>query len=76
MDFYEARGASENFTKELKQDFNAAILSHKKFIKNEMEFLISSYAYNLFHMFQWEVLEESDKIITMETYRRKYQKLQ
>ena len=49
MDFYEARGNSENFTKELKDDFNGGILSHKEFVKNEIDFLISSLAYNLFH---------------------------
>lgn len=75
MDFYEARGTSENFTKELKNDFGAGILSHKNFNENEMEFLISSYAYNLFHMFQWEILEGKDKTITMETYRKEYQKI-
>lgn len=75
MDFYEARGASENFTKELKNDFNAGTLSHKNFNGNEMEFLISSYAYNLFHMFQWETLEGKDRTVTMETYRKEYQKV-
>ena len=34
MDFYESRGNSENFTKELKDDFNGGILSHKEFVKN------------------------------------------
>lgn len=33
MDFYEPRGNSENFTKELKDDFNGGILSHKEFVK-------------------------------------------
>lgn len=75
MDFYEARGASENFTKEVKNDFDAGTLSHQSFLKNEMDFLISAYAYNLFHMFQNEILEGKDKTITMETYRRKYQKI-
>lgn len=75
MDFYEARGTSENFTKELKNDFHAGTLSHKNFIENEMEFLISAYAYNLYHMFQCEILEGKDKTITMETYRSEYQKI-
>ena len=52
MDFYEARGTIENFAKELKNDFHPGTLSHKHFIENEMEFLISSYTYNLYHMFQ------------------------
>lgn len=75
MNFYEARGMSENFTKELKNDFNGGTLSHKDFNKNEMEFLFSSYAYNLFHMFQWETLEGNEKTITMATYRKEYQKI-
>ena len=33
MDFYEQRGASENFTKELKNDFNGGRISHKDFVK-------------------------------------------
>ena len=52
MDFYEERGNSENFTKELKDDFNGGKLSHREFLKNEIEFLISSLSYNLFHIFQ------------------------
>ena len=75
MDFYEARGNSENFTKELKDDFNGGILSHKEFVKNEMDFLISSLAYNLYHVFQQTILEEKDQTIRMNTYRLKYQKI-
>lgn len=75
MDFYEARGNSENFTKELKDDFNGGILSHKEFIKNEMDFLISSLSYNLYHIFQKTILEEKDQTIRMNTYRLKYQKI-
>ncbi len=40
------------YKKELKDDFNGGILSHKEFVKNEMDFLISSLAYNLYHVFQ------------------------
>lgn len=61
MNFYEQRGASENFTKELKNDFNGGRVSHKDFVKNEMEFLISSISYNIFHVFQNEILENEDK---------------
>lgn len=75
MDFYEARGNSENFTKELKDDFNGGILSHKEFVKNEIDFLISSLAYNLYHIFQKRILEEKDQTIRMNTYRLKYQKI-
>lgn len=75
MDFYEARGESENFTKELKNDFNGETLSHRDFNKNEMKFLISSYTYNLFHMFQYEILEDTDQKITMNTFRAKFQKI-
>ena len=75
MDFYEARGNSENFTKELKDDFNGGNPSHKEFVKNEMNFLISSLAYNLYHVFQQTILEEKDQTIRMNTYRLKYQKI-
>ena len=75
MDFYEARGNSENFTKELKDDFNGGNPSHKEFVKNEMDFLIPSLAYNLYHVFQQTILEEKDQTIRMNTYRLKYQKI-
>lgn len=75
MKFYEARGNSENFTKELKDDFDAGTLSHKEFEKNEMEFLISSLSYNLYHIFQNLILEKQDQKIRMNTYRLKYQKI-
>lgn len=75
MDFYEARGNSENFTKELKDDFSGGNPSHKEFVKNEMDFLISSLAYNLYHVFQQTILEEKDQTIRMNTYRLKYQKI-
>ena len=75
MHFYELRGASENFTKELKNDFDGARVSHKEFWKNEMEFLISAYAYNLFHLFQNRILEGNDKAITMNTFRMLFQKI-
>lgn len=75
MDFYEARGNSENFTKELKDDFNGGNPSHKEFVKNEMDFLISSLAYNLYHVFQQTILEEKDQTIRMNTCRLKYQKI-
>lgn len=75
MDFYEARGSSENFTKELKDDFNAGTLSHHYFYENEMEFLISCLSYNLFHLFQNTVLLAEDKKIRMNTFRMKFQKV-
>lgn len=75
MEFYEARGASENFNKELKNDFDAGILSHSQFDKNDLEFLISSFAYNLFHIFQGMILENEDQKIMMNTYRIRYQKI-
>ena len=75
MDFYEARGNSENFTKELKDDFNGGNPSHKEFVKNEMNFLISSLAYNLYHVFQQTILEEKDQTIRMNTCRLKYLKI-
>ena len=75
MDFYEERGNSENFTKELKDDFNGGKLSHREFLKNEIEFLISSLSYNIFHMFQNMILENDDRKIRMNTYRSKHQKI-
>ena len=75
MEFYEARGNSENFTKELKDDFNGGLLSYKEFVKNEMDFLISSLSYNLYHIYQKVVLEGKDQTIRMNTYRLKYQKI-
>ena len=75
MKFYEQRGASENFTKELKDDFKAAKVSHKTFLQNEMDFLISAFAYNLFHIFQNTVLKGADRKITMNTFRLRFQKI-
>ena len=75
MDFYEARGASENFNKELKNDFNAGILSHESFNANDFEFLIKSLSYNLYHIFQMEVLEKDDQKLMMNTFRIRYQKI-
>jgi hypothetical protein len=75
MHFYELRGASENFTKELKNDFDGARVSHRDFWKNEMDFLISAYAYNLFHIFQNRILEGTDQSITMNTFRLLFQKI-
>lgn len=75
MDFYEARGSSENFTKELKDDFNAGTLSHHNFYENEIEFLISCLSYNLFHLFQNTVLLAEDKKIRMNTFRTIFQKI-
>lgn len=75
MAFYEERGASENFNKELKNDFFAQNVSHPLFNQNDMEFLICCYAYNLFHMFQMSILENEDTKITMNTFRCKYQKI-
>ena len=75
MNFYEARGASENFNKELKNDFHAGNLSHSEFNKNEFEFLISAFCYNLFHIYQMTVLQGEDQKIMMNTYRIRYQKV-
>lgn len=75
MNFYEARGASENFNKELKNDFNAGTLSHESFNTNDFEFLIKSLAYNLYHIFQMEVLEKDDQNLMMNTFRIRYQKI-
>ncbi|WP_288001446.1 hypothetical protein, partial [Holdemanella sp.] len=55
-----------------KINFNGGNPSHKEFVKNEMDFLISSLAYNLYHVFQQTILEEKDQTIRMNTYRLKY----
>lgn len=44
--------------KNLKDDFNGGIFSHKEFVKNEIDFLISSLAYNLYHVFQQTILKQ------------------
>ena len=75
MSFYEARGTSENYTKELKTDFDAVHLSHSDFTANEMQFLISALSYNLFHFFQNTILEDTDLTITANTFRMMYQKV-
>ncbi len=38
-----------------------------------MDFLISSLAYNLYHVFQQTILEEKDQTIRMNTYEEKDQ---
>ena len=75
MDFYEERGASENFTKEFKNDFDGKHLSHSNFYENEMEFLISAISYNIFHLFQNTVLTGKDNLMTMNSFRMKFQKV-
>lgn len=75
MTFYEERGNSENFTKELKDDFDGKRVSHHEFLKNELEFLISGLCYNAFHLFQMKILEKEDKKMRMNTFRKKYQKI-
>ena len=75
MKFYEARGNLENFTKELKDDFDGKRVSHSKFLKNEFEFLLSGLCYNIFHLFQMKILENEDRKIRMNTFRNKYQKI-
>lgn len=72
---YCQRGNSENFTKELKDDFRAGKLSSGKFVQNEFQFLLCGIAYNIFHLFQCEILEGNDQRIRMNTYRTKYQKI-
>lgn len=75
MTFYEGRGNSENFTKELKDDFDGGRVSHQEFLKNEIEFLISGLSYNLYQMFKESILEGEDKKIRMKTFRINYQKI-
>ena len=61
IDFYCQRGSSENYTKELKSDFMANTLSHRSFEANAFEFLLKCLAYNLFHFFQFRVMEGADQ---------------
>lgn len=75
IEFYSERGASENFTKELKNDFGARTLSHRAFTANAFEFLLKCLAYNLFHMFQFLVMEGRDALITCSIFRKRYQKV-
>ncbi|WP_365936224.1 transposase [uncultured Traorella sp.] len=72
--FYEERGNIEKFTKKLKDDFNGGKLSHREFLKNEIEFFISSLSSNIFHIFQNTILKNDDRKIRMNTFRSKYQK--
>ena len=72
---HEERGASENFNKELKNDFDAGVLSHESFDANDFEFLLKSFAYNIYHIFQSEILEKDDRKMMMNTYRLRYQKI-
>lgn len=75
INFYCQRGNSENFTKELKNDFFANTLSHKSFEANAFDFFLKSLAYNLFRFFQFCVLEGSDQKMTAGSFRKKYQKI-
>lgn len=69
MDFYEERGASENYAKEFKNDFDGKHLSHSNFYEKEMEFLISAISYNIFHLFQNTDLTGKNNLMTMNSFR-------
>lgn len=75
IEFYCQRGNSENFTKELKNDFGANTLSHEQFVKNAFEFFAKSLAYNLFQIFRNLVLEGEDRKMQAVSFRKKYQKV-
>ncbi len=72
--FYCQRGNSENFTRELKDDFMANTLSHRSFAANAFEFFLKCLACNLFHFFQFRVMEGADQNMTAGSFRKKYQK--
>lgn len=74
MDFYEQRGAGENFTKALKDDFHGGIRSHRNFCENEVDFLISCVSYHLFHLFRNQILTGADRKMTMNRYHVIFQK--
>ena len=75
--FYEQRGNSENFTKELKDDFGAGTLSHPKFLSNELEFLLKAWAYNLYHLFLNRKAKHMPGIarMRMNTFRKEFIKI-
>lgn len=72
--FYEQRGNSENFTKELKDDFGAGTLSHPKFLSNELEFLLKAWAYNIYHLFLNQKAKYMPGIarMRMNTFRKEF----
>lgn len=72
--FYEQRGNSENFTKELKDDFGAGTLSHPKFLSNELEFLLKAWAYNMYHLFLNQKAKHMPGIarMRMNTFRKEF----
>lgn len=75
--FYEQRGNSENFTKELKDDFGAGTLSHPKFLSNELEFLLKAWAYNIYHLFLNRKVKHMPGIarMRMNTFRKEFIKI-
>ena len=75
--FYEQRGNSENFTKELKDDFGAGTLSHPKFLSNELEFLLKAWAYNIYHLFLNRKAKHMPGIarMRMNTFRKEFIKI-
>ena len=72
--FYDQRGNSENFTKELKDDFGAGTLSHPKFLSNELEFLLKAWAYNIYHLFLNQKAKYMPGIarMRMNTFRKEF----
>ncbi|MBR2761985.1 MAG: transposase, partial [Solobacterium sp.] len=50
-------------------------LSHANFFENEMQFLISAISYNIFHIFQNTILKGNDALMTMNSFRLKFQKI-
>lgn len=73
-DFYEERSNSENFSKELKDDFNSNNVGHHDFGKNCFQFMIASLCYNISYIFRLTILEGRDVPMCMNTFRCKYQK--
>ncbi|WP_305151848.1 IS1380 family transposase [uncultured Dubosiella sp.] len=77
MRFYEQRGNSENYTKELKDDFGAGKLSQKTFMANELNFLIKGFAYNVYHLFLHKAVRKMRVvfIMRMNTFRKAFIKV-
>lgn len=69
LELYEGRGASENVNRDIKGDFGANNLSHSTLMKNELDLLMSCFAYNLYKIFASEILEGSDQNMRMKTFR-------
>lgn len=70
MDFYEARGTSENVNKDLKNDFFAGNLSHKEINQNAVDLLLCAMCCNFYTFFRQDIFEGKDQSMRMSTFRQ------